>query len=111
MATSLPERLQADLLTARKARDEAAVTALRATLSAVANAEAAPAPVISSATPPVTGLVEHERLTLDADDHSRILHEEMRVRVEAGEEYARLGQHDAAARLQAEILVLQRYAP
>jgi uncharacterized protein YqeY len=91
--------MQADLLLARKARDEAAVTALRTALAALANAEA----------PSDNGMVEHERLTLDANDHTKILHEEIRVRVEAVEEYATLGQHDAAARLRAEVEVLDRY--
>jgi uncharacterized protein YqeY len=104
--------MQADLLVARKARDEAAVTALRAALAALANAEAPPAPVTPSSTaPPVAGLVEHERLLLCADDHTRILHEEIRVRADAAEEYTSIGQESAAARLHAEIHVLQRYAP
>ena len=64
---TLPEQLAADLLVARKARDAAATNALRTTLAAFANAEAPPAPETSSSAPPVTGLVEHERLTLDDD--------------------------------------------
>ena len=44
VTTSLPDRVQADLLVARKARDEHAVTALRTLLAAFSNAEAPPAP-------------------------------------------------------------------
>ena len=94
---TLPEQLAADLLVARKARDAAATNALRTTLAALANAEAPPAPERSSSAPPVVGLVEHERLTLDAADHQRILREQIAVRVEAAAEYDAIGQAEAAA--------------
>jgi len=108
---SLPEQLEADLLVARKARDPAAVDALRATLAALANAEAPPAVEPSSTAPPVIGLVEHERLTLTAADHERILREEIALRTDAAAEYEALAQADAAATLRAEVAVLRRYLP
>ena len=106
---ALPEQLAADLLVARKARDAAATNALRTTLAAFANAEAPPAPETSSSSPPITGLVEHERLALDDTDHRRILREQIAVRVEAAHEYDTIGQAQAATTLRAEIAALQPY--
>ncbi len=106
-APSLPERMQRDLLGARKARDDAAVTALRTTLAAVANAEAPPMPP-----GPVLGVVgrqEHERLELTAADHERILHDQITLREQAAAEYTDIGQHDAAATVRAELAVLRLY--
>jgi uncharacterized protein len=107
--TSLPDRVQADLLVARKARDAAAVTALRTLLAAFSNAEAPPAPSTSSIAPPTVGLVEHERLALTAEDHLRILEEQIVTRQTAIEEYDEIGQADAADQLRAEVAALERY--
>jgi uncharacterized protein len=105
----LPDRVQADLLLARKARDDAAVTALRTLLAAFSNAEAPPAPPTSSIAPPTVGLVEHERVVLTDDDHRRILQQQIDERVTAVAEYDAIGQIDAAATLRAEIAALERY--
>jgi len=107
--TSLPERAQADLLAARKARDAAATTALRTLLAAFSNAEAPPAPATSSLAPPTTGLIEHERVELADADHLRILGEQIAIRETAVAEYEAIGQADAAAVLRAEIAALERY--
>ncbi len=108
MDAALPDRLQADLLVARKTRDAVAVTALRTTLAAFANAEAPPLPAGSS---PLgeAGLNEHERLTLTPADHQRILRDEIAIRARAVDEYTTVGQHDAAATVQAELAVLETY--
>ena len=74
-----------------------AVTALRTTLAAFANAEAPPAPERSSAAPPVVGLIEHDRLTLGDRDHQRILQEQISIRSAAATEYDTIGQAEAAA--------------
>jgi len=108
---SLPERLAADLLVARRARDPVAVSALRTTLAALANAEAPPAPEPSTSAPPRIGLVEHERLALSPEDHARILHDQIALRAVAADEYDAIGQSEAAATVRAEITVLQRYTP
>ena len=109
---SLPERLAADLLVARKARDAAAVNALRTTLAALANAEAPSAPERSSSAPPIVGLVEHERLVLDdrgpPPDPAR---PDRAAGRRPPPEYDDIGQADAAAALRAEIDVLERYLP
>ena len=107
--TALPDRLQADLLLARKARDEAAVTALRALLAAISNAEAPPAPPTSSLDPKVLGTNEVDRLVLTDDDHRRLLAEQIDVREAAIAEYDSIGQAAAADVLRAEGAVLQRY--
>jgi uncharacterized protein len=106
---SLPERLAADLLVARKARDDVAVSALRTTLAALANAEAPPAPERSGSAPPTIGLVEHERLALTAADHARILRDQIALRTEAAADYDAIGQAEAATTVRAELTVLQRY--
>jgi uncharacterized protein len=105
----LPDRVQVDLLVARKARDEHAVTALRTLLAALSNAEAPPAPASSSLGPKVIGLAEHDRLVLSDDDHRRILDEQIAIREAAGAEYDAIGQTDAAAAVRAERDVLDRY--
>ena len=106
---SLPDRAQADLLAARKARDEHTVTALRALLAAISNAEAPPAPGTSSLDPKVVGLHEHARLVLSGDDHRRILEAQISILDEAAIEYDSIGQTDAAATVRAERAVLERY--
>ena len=109
MTTSLPDRVQADLLVARKARDAAAVNALRTLLASFSNAEAPPATPTSSIAPPTIGLVEHERIVLTDDDHQHILREQIEQREVAAAEYDSIGQADAAATLRAEIATLERY--
>jgi uncharacterized protein YqeY len=109
VTTALPDRVQADLLAARKARDARAVNALRTLLAAIANAEAPPAPTTSSLAPPTIGLVEHQRLILTDEDHRRILQEQVDTRREAIAEYDAIGQREAADALRAELEVLERY--
>ena len=109
MTAPLPDRVQADLLVARKARDQHSVTALRTLLAALSNAEAPPAPVTSAVELHQLGLVEHERLALADVDHRRILAEEIARRDEAATEYDAIGQADAAAAVRAERAVLERY--
>ncbi len=67
------------------------------------------APDRPSAAPPVVGLIEHERLTLTADDHQRILQEQIAMRIEAAHEYDAIGQAEAAATVRAEIAALEPY--
>ena len=101
--------MQADLLAARKARDEHAVTALRTLLAAFSNAEAPPAPATSSLAPPTVGLAEHARLELTAEDHQRILRDQIGEREVAIAEYDAIGQTDAAVALRAETDALTLY--
>lgn len=108
--TSIPERMSADLARAMKARDRAAVSLLRATLAAFANAEAPPAPEATTWPPPVVGrLVEHPRIELSHADHERIVRDEIADREAAIAEYAAGGRHDEAAALQTGVALLVAY--
>ena len=107
MAT-IPEQLQADLKTAMRARDQAAVRAIRSALAAIANAEAPPIELGGRA-----GMdeapTEHDRLVLTDADHHRIVAAEVADRHAAAAEYDAVGQPDAAAAVRAELAALQPY--
>jgi uncharacterized protein YqeY len=106
--STLPERMQADLKTAMRSRDQPAVRALRSALAAFANAEA----------PPLDGkgpaesygaLVEHERLVLTDDDHRRLLAAEVAEREVAAAEYDAVDRPAEAAEVRAEVEALRPY--
>ena len=104
----IAERLRRDLTVAMRARDHAAVRALRSALAALANAEA---PALDGAGPaPTFGLVDHARLELTADDVDRILRAEVDERRRAVEEYRRIGRPEHAADVEAELAALEPYA-
>lgn len=105
----LPTRLRADLLTARKARDAAATTALRTLLAALENAEA-PAFDAADHREGRGELVEHERLELTAADHRRVLGDEIARRKALLAETAGTGVDRVyTGELEAELAVLRRY--
>jgi len=107
MAVSLRRQLNVDLLVAMKMKDVVAVSALRSVLSALDNASAMPIDTVSA---PVFGHSgDVQRKDLSETDCHNILITEVRSRSVAAEEYARLGQSDAAARLRAEQAVVERY--
>jgi uncharacterized protein len=96
-----------------KARDKAAVSALRATLAALDNAEAvAPAgeqlrgQAIEEA-PIGAGATEVARQVLSEDDVVRIVRAEADEREKAAAEYRELGRDDRAEQLSAEAAVLR----
>ena len=110
-------RMRADLPVAMKARDAAAVSALRTGLAAIANAEAPPVPSVSSGAeasrvpvePAVGRLVEHARLELTGADVERILRDEI---ADCHDTIAAIEPHGRDADvddLRAEIDVLERY--
>ncbi|GAA0799208.1 GatB/YqeY domain-containing protein [Spirilliplanes yamanashiensis] len=110
---SLVERLQAALTPAMRARDGAAVAALRSALAAVANAEAVPAPertgsslAIGPGTALGAGGAEAVRRELTDDDVRGIVSAEVAERHDAAESYDRLGRAQQAAQLRAEAAVL-----
>ena len=109
-SASIVEQMQADLTVAMKARDRSAVTAIRTGLAAIANAEAPPVGAErSSLAPPVTGLVEHDRLELTTDDVDRILRHEIDDRRDTIATIEGHGRVDEAEVLRAEIATLERY--
>lgn len=109
--------LRAELTAALKARDRAAIAALRSALAAIENAEAVPVdapPAGTSGNEHVAGAslgvgaAEAERRLLTEEQVREIVAAEVRERTEAAAEYQRLGQPETAARLQAEAAVLSR---
>jgi uncharacterized protein len=111
-ASPLHTRLRRALPPALKARDQAAVAALRSALAAIDNAQAVEAPpaprsggVVAGA---VTGLGAGDapRRQLSESDIAVIVRAEVADRRAAAADYARAGQVDAAARLTAEADVL-----
>jgi hypothetical protein len=108
--TSIPERMRADLARAMKARDRVAVSVLRATLAAFANAEAPPAPEAVTWPPSVVGrLVEHRRIDLSHADHEQIVREEIADRRAAIADYTAGERHDEAATLERGVALLVAY--
>jgi uncharacterized protein len=95
-----------------KARDRAAVSALRSTLSAIDNAEAVDRPdgadrglAIEQSAVGV-GAMEVARRDLSDDDVARIVRAEIAERESAADGYERSGHPDQAERLRAEAAVL-----
>ena len=107
MRISLRDRLRAALPTAMKARDGAAVTALRSALAAVENA-AAVAPQVSEFGLPALGVgaTEVERRSIDEAEVEQIVRTEVAERLAAADEYDGLGRTEQAARLRAEAAAL-----
>jgi hypothetical protein len=92
---TLKERLQADLRTAMKQRDEVTTATLRMALSAVTAEE-------------VSGRAAR---TLSDAEVERVLAKEIKKRGEAAEAFAGGGRPESAARERAEAAVLQAYLP
>lgn len=95
MATTLKERLTADLTTAMRDRDEVRKSTLRMALSAIRNAE-------------VEGDAPRE---LSDDDVIVVLIREVKRRREAAEAFRKGGRDDSAASEEAEAAVLAEYLP
>jgi len=95
VTASLKSRLQADLNTAMKARDEVTTATLRMALTAITTEE-------------VAGKSARE---LSDDEVMRVLVREGKKRREAAEAFAGAGRDELAARERAEGEVLERYLP
>ncbi|ONH28723.1 hypothetical protein [Pseudofrankia asymbiotica] len=109
--------LREDLVTAMKARNRDAVTALRTAIAAIDNAEAVDAPGHgqSSAGEHVAGAragvgaTEAVRRDLDANTVGAILRAQVGERIAVAERYDAHGQTDAAGRLRREAEALMKY--
>lgn len=101
------QRMQADLLAARKARDEAAITALRTVMGAIANAQAPSADGVP--TDVYDRIEQHQRLVLDSADVDAIIRAEIADRDNTIAQIVGHGRDDAANDLRAEIAVLARF--
>jgi hypothetical protein len=102
------DRMRADLLTARKARDKVTEVALKRALARFENAEAPPSDqrvtLYGNAGP-----TEVDRLVLTDVDLARLLRDEIAEADAAARQYADGGRADAAEWLRAETDVLRRY--
>ena len=122
-AGNLRERLGRALPAAMKARDRAAVAALRSALAAIANAEAVdpsqppppaghPGTAGAGGDPPFAGTVaglgatEMERRRLTGEQVEQLVRAEIADRETAAADYERAGQLEQAERLRAEATVL-----
>lgn len=103
-------RLQQALRTALRARDTAAVSALRSAQAAIANAEAVVPPAATAGhrhehiagSVPGVGAAEAPRRTLSEAETSAIIETEIADRQAAADLYERTGHPDRAARLRRE---------
>jgi len=102
------DRMRADLLTARKARDKVTETAIKRALARFENAEA-PASDQKVHLFGDAGATEVARLVLSDSDRIGLLNEEIAEADAAAIEYAEGGRTDAAALLRAETEVLRGY--
>jgi len=111
-ASPLHDRLRQALRPALKARDRAAVAAIRSALAAIDNAQAVEAPPAPQARGSIAGAViglgagEAPRRDLSEGAIVAIVRAEVAERRAAAAEYERAGRGDAAARLVVEADVL-----
>jgi uncharacterized protein len=92
---SVKARLQADLTTAMKARDEVATSTIRMVRSAITNAEVA----------------GNTAVELTDEQVIAVLRSEAKKRVEAAELYEQADRAESAAKERAELAVIERYLP
>ena len=101
--------MQADLKQAMKDRDSSRVTVLRATLGALANAEAVNAPTGPISLTAAAGTTEVARRELTEDDVRLVIERERDELLAAAEERAALGLPDDAEELRGKADVLTGY--
>jgi uncharacterized protein YqeY len=104
---AIRKRLKSDLLSSMKSKDTVAISVLRSLLAALDNASAVPVDATHVRVFGRSGDVPGKALS--AADCEDILTEELRSRSVAAAEYVRLGRDTEAARLRAEIAVVERY--
>jgi uncharacterized protein len=109
--TTLQQRLRAALPAAIKARDRAAVSALRSALAAIDNAAAVPARDAAFGLPAVgLGVTEAARRDQDEAEIERIVRAEIAERLAAAAEYERLDRAEQARQKRREAEVLEALA-
>jgi uncharacterized protein len=101
------DRMRADLLAARKARDKVTEVALKRALAAFDNAAAPPAE--DRANVFGQGPREVDRLELSPADYERVIEVELAEAEAAAQQYEAGGRSEAAAQLRLESEVLNRY--
>ncbi len=118
-AQALRAALRAGLVTALKARDTDAVTALRTAIAAIDNAQAVPAPAPAPAPAAASahiagarsgaGSTEAARRQLGSGELRDILHGQVTEHAREADRYAVLGQAEAAERLRRQARTLASY--
>jgi uncharacterized protein YqeY len=98
----LRARISADLLTAMKAREKSAIDTLRCLLGVLDNAGAQDPKAFGSST-------EAPRKSLTHNELQALMQAELASRSAAIVEYERGGRHQDAARLRAELVLLEQY--
>ncbi len=93
--TGVQARIEADLKTAMRSRDEVAKLALRGVKTALAQASRAGS----------------EQTSLDEEAVMAVVRREVKSRRDAAEEYEKAGSMERAAQERAELAVLERYLP
>mgnify|MGYP006284519235 CR=1 FL=1 len=93
--SSLKERIENDLATAMKAREETKVSTLRMLKSAIQNAEVA----------------GDEAIVLTDDQTTAVLRAEAKKRAESAQIYADAGRAEAATKERAELAIIEAYLP
>lgn len=93
--TSLKDRIENDLATAMKAREETKVSTLRMLKSAIQNAQVA----------------GDEAIVLNDDQTIAVLRAEAKKRAESAQIYADAGRDEAAAKERAELAIIEAYLP
>jgi uncharacterized protein YqeY len=100
---TLPDRLRTDLLRARRQRDDAAVSVIRTTLAAIANAEAPDLATVDRR------VAEQPRLVLSAEDLQAIVHAEIADREDTIERFEQGGGRAEADDLRRQLDILRGY--
>jgi uncharacterized protein len=93
--STMTERIQTDLTTAMKAREQLEVSTLRMVIAAIRNAAVA----------------GDEAVVLSDDQVMGVIRSEAKKRAESAEIYAQNGRAESAAKEQAELAVIERYLP
>jgi uncharacterized protein YqeY len=110
--TTLQQRLQAALPVAMKARDKAAVSALRSALAAIDNAAAVQPADAHHGLPAVgLGVTEVPRRAQDEAEVERIVRAEIADRLAAAAQYDSLDRPEVAGQKRAEARALVAYVP
>ena len=99
----LPDRLRTDLLRARRQRDDAAVSVIRTTLAAIANAEAPDLAAVD------LRQAEHPRLGLSNEDLQAIVRAEITDREDTIRRVEQGGATTEAAALSEQLVILRGY--
>jgi uncharacterized protein YqeY len=103
--TRLRERIDADLVAARKARDEVAVATLAVLKSEVVNAGKEPGAARSGAAPGAVAAADDDQLAL------RVVRRELKQREESAQAFADAGRAESARLERAKADLLRGYLP